>query len=132
MSHYVVITGGRKADEVTREHVEEVLIFLASFYGKALRVLHGDAKGVDAKAAETCMNLHITVKAFPADWEGRGNQAGLERNEKMAKLVNAWCADGHTGEVIAFDGGRGTEHMCSMAEKYGLTLTRIPDRMSTN
>ena len=126
MSHYVIVTGGRDADQETLAHVSAVLDFLNSFYGGTLRVLHGAARGVDARAAEVCEVLGITQRPYPADW-GRGNRAGLERNEKMARLVDSWIGPEHTGEVIAFRGGRGTEHMCSMAERFSLPLTRIPD-----
>jgi hypothetical protein len=128
VSHYVIVTGGRDADDVTLEDVRVVLTFLNSFYGGTLRVLHGAAKGVDARAAEVCDELGVGVKAFPADW-GRGNQAGLERNEKMARLVDSWMGPEHTGEVIAFRGGRGTAHMCSMAERFHIPLTQIPGNL---
>jgi hypothetical protein len=125
VNHYVLVTGGRDADDVVLQEVDDCLTFLHHFYGARLRVMHGAARGVDTKAQEVCERLGIVVKAFPADW-GRGKRAGIERNEKMGGLLIKWMAQGHSGEVLAFRGGRGTEHMATFAGQLGIDVTRIP------
>lgn len=125
MSHYVIICGSRhEPDEPTAAAVSEVLAFLHLFYGVGLRVLHGDAPGIDRCAHRICIDRGITVKAYPADW-GRGRSAGPERNRKMADNILGWQQLGHSGEVIAFPGGRGTSHMVDYATKLGLNVTEI-------
>lgn len=126
MAHYVCVTGGREPDETTLEDVREVLGFLHSFYGGTLRVIHGAARGVDTEAGRVCAERGIPVREFPADW-GSGKGAGLERNEKMARVLFSWWGPEHTVEVIAFRGGRGTSHMISTAERLHLPLTVVPD-----
>lgn len=132
----MLVTGGREADGIVLAEVRDCLRFMGMFYGGTLRVMHGDAKGVDAAAQAACDEFGITCKAYPADW-GRGRNAGLERNEKMGGLLISWMRRGHSGEVLAFRGGRGTEHMIRFATNLGLDVTRIPTepgveaRMST-
>lgn len=131
MNHYVLVTGGRDADDVVLAEVRDCLRFMSMFYGGTLRVMHGDARGVDTAAAQACVEFDITCKAFPADW-GRGRNAGLERNEKMGGLLISWMRQGHSGEVLAFRGGRGTEHMVQFATRLGLEVTRIPTEPGVN
>lgn len=45
-------------------------------------LLHGDAQGVDRRAAEIAVALGWTVEPFPAD-RSRGPKAGPERNQRM-------------------------------------------------
>ena len=125
MSHYVCFTGGRKNDTPEVEAAMfDIVFFLHHFYGVGLRVMHGDAKGVDAVADRIARRLDVVTKAFPADW-GRGDRAGTERNEKMANMLISWAQQGHTVEVIAFRGGRGTDHMTTFSDKLGLNVTHI-------
>ena len=125
MAHYVCICGGR--DEDTPEHeaaMRDILWFLKAFYGVGLRVMHGDARGIDRLAGRVAAELEIPVKAYPADW-GRGKRGGIERNEYMAGLLVSWEQLEHSTEVIAFPGGRGTAHMSSFSEKLGLNVTYL-------
>jgi hypothetical protein len=126
MAHYVCITGGRDLDDDTSSAaVRDVIGFLHAFYGAGLRILHGDARGIDSLAQRWAEHFGVRVKAYPADW-GRGKRAGIERNEHMAGLLLSWEALGHTTEILAFPGGRGTAHMASFSEQLGLSVTHIP------
>jgi len=125
VSHYVLICGSRnQPDPHTRNAVHDVLQFLHWFYDLGLRVLHGDAPGIDRTAHQWCIDHGVTVRAYPADW-GRGRRAGPERNQRKANNLLAWSQQGHSVEVIAFAGGRGTSHMTSYAEQLGLDVTHI-------
>lgn len=124
--HYALICGGRDLDTPEADQaMMEVVGFLALFYGVGLRIMHGAATGIDTLAQNAADHYNVTTKAFPADW-GRGPKAGPERNEKMAGLLVAWEQQGHTVEVIAFPGGRGTAHMATFADRCGLNVTHIP------
>ena len=126
MSHYVCFTGGRDLDTPDAEAaLTDIIRFLAMFYGVGLRVMHGGAQGIDQLADRIAIDHDVITKAYPADW-GRGRQAGPERNMKMARLLVSWAQQGHSVEVIAFPGGRGTKHMTSFSEQLGLNVTYIP------
>ena len=125
MSHYVCFTGGRDLDnEDTEAAMDDIVRFMSMFYGVGLRIMHGGATGIDAVADRAAVRYDVTRKAYPADW-GRGRRAGPERNKKMAGLLVAWAQQGHSVEVIAFPGGRGTKHMADLSEKLGLNVTYI-------
>lgn len=125
MSHYVIICGSRdEPNAATLEALDEVMTFLHLFYDLGLRVLHGDAPGIDRAAHQWCIDHGVIVKAYPADW-GRGRRAGPERNRRMADNLLAWAQQGHSGQVIAFPGGRGTSHMVDYARKLGLDVDII-------
>ena len=124
-NHYVLVTGGRDPEPSVDGDIDAVLRLLKGLHGGQLRVLHGAARGVDTWAEAACQRLGIISKGFPADWEGRGKAAGTERNTKMVTLVVSWLADGHTAQVVAFPGGRGTAHCATLAEKSGLDVSWI-------
>lgn len=120
----MLVTGGRKARPEVRDDIEAVLRLLRGLHGGSLRVMHGAASGVDAWAQEICDDLGIRAKGYPAEW-GRGRQAGLERNVKMVTRLCSWLAGGHTAQVVAFEGGRGTAHCIRVASEAGLDVSEI-------
>ena len=118
-------TGGRDGDTPDNEtHMRDIIHFLSLFYDVGLRIMHGGANGIDTLADRIATEHGVITKAYPADW-GRGPRAGPERNAKMARLLVAWAQQGHTVEVIAFPGGRGTNHMTTFSEQLGLNVTYI-------
>jgi len=126
VAHYVLICGGRDLDgHEAQVAMHDVVEFLALFYGVDLRIMHGGARGIDTLAQDTADAFGVKTKAFPADW-GRGKQAGPERNEKMGRLLVDWEQQGHSVEVIAFPGGRGTQGMARFADQLGINVTHIP------
>jgi hypothetical protein len=125
VAHYCLVTGGREPEPSVRNDIEAVLRLLKGLHGPQLRVMHGAARGVDTWAAEICEQLDITCKGFPADWEGRGRSAGTQRNVDMITKLVSWLALGHTAQVVAFPGGRGTSHCATTAEKSGLDVSWI-------
>lgn len=125
MSHYVLVTGGRDPRPEVHDDIEAVLKLLKGLHGSDLRVMHGAARGVDSWAQELCDQLGIRSKAYPADWEGRGKRAGRERNAKMVTLLVSWLAEGHSAQVVAFEGGRGTADCVATAEAAGLDVSEM-------
>jgi hypothetical protein len=112
--HYVLVTGGR--DYTDYETVEEPIRFLVGFYGDDLRMLHGGAKGADSLAQRAIEQYGIVHRVFPADWNKHGRAAGPLRNLQMADYLDFCRNHGHTTQVLAFPGGKGTIHMISEAE----------------
>lgn len=128
-NHYVLVTGGRDFDDI--DSMREVLGFLAKFYGDALRVIHGGAKGADSLAGRVCNELNIPARSYPADWNKYGKRAGFLRNEQMVENLKAWRADhGHSVQVISFPGGPGTAHCSRTAEAADIMVDYIPVRDS--
>lgn len=129
--HYVLVTGGREFRN--RQSVEEVLGFLKLFYGDALRVIHGDAKGLDRLVGEVCKEMGISCRAYPADWKNNGKAAGPIRNQHMVNLVVKWTTENenYSGQVIAWPGGRGTAHCSRTAEQAGLSVDYMPTTTAT-
>ena len=86
-----------------------------------LTIISGMAKGVDTIAADFAKQHGIRLEEYPisqADWKKYGNAAGPRRNQIM---LNSSKPDW----VIAFPGGNGTKHMCTIAEKEGIPVKRI-------
>jgi hypothetical protein len=76
-------------------------------------LIEGDARGVDRIAGEWACARNIELVEFPADWAKDGRRAALIRNDRM-------LSDGKPDLVVAFPGGQGTWHTCSLAEKLGI------------
>ena len=122
-NHYVLICGGR--DYSDPEHVLlEAVRFLAVFYGDKLRVMHGGAKGADMLAGEAAISFGVPVKVFPADWDTHGKRAGPIRNKQMLEYLLMCRRKGHSVQVVAFPGGKGTEHMVKLATEARIDVDR--------
>lgn len=80
-------------------------------------LISGMARGADTLAAKFAASI-CHVSKFPADWDTHGRAAGLIRNQQMLD-------EGQPDIVIAFPGGRGTEHMKKIARKAGVKVVEI-------
>lgn len=98
--------------------------FLDNYHGQIVggmqtisHVIHGDARGADKMAQAWAIYHGIQPVACAAIW-GAGDtydsRAGLRRNAAMLQL--------RPDVVIAFPGGRGTAHMCRIAEVAGIPV----------
>jgi len=126
VTHYVLVCGGREEPEVlARQALWDIMSFQRAFYGDELRVIHGDARGADRLAGRYADQLEIPCRAYPADWDGLGKRAGVVRNERMASLLAAWRALGHTCEAVALPGGNGTQHMIDTARGHEIHVTQV-------
>ena len=76
---------------------------------------HGGAKGADTLAHRWAQRNGISVVRFDADWAKHGRQAGPIRNIKM-------LTEFKPERVVAFPGGRGTNHMVSSARAAGVAI----------
>ncbi len=106
----VIVAGGRdfKPTEKDYEWLSEKLTSL-----NTTEVVSGKARGADSFGEEVANKLNIPIKEFPASWDTFGRSAGVVRNVQMARYADV---------LIAFDGGRGTDHMVREARKNGLKV----------
>jgi len=81
-----------------------------------VRIVCGEARGVDQSGKVYGKRNGYPVSSFPADWS-LGGIAGPMRNEKMAQFASE-----EIGVLIAFwDGAsKGTRSMIGYAKQYGL------------
>lgn len=88
-------------------------------------VIHGGATGADSIAGQWAATREIDCLRMPAKWNTEGRAvAGPERNKRMLEKLESygWAPDRREIGVVAFPGGRGTAHMCRLAEKAGVTV----------
>lgn len=76
-------------------------------------VVCGMARGADLAGKAWAERWGYPVEQYPADWDGRGNRAGPERNERMASIA--------THAVLFRDVGesRGTDDMARRLKARG-------------
>ena len=109
----VLVCGGRNYDD--KDHVFETLDSLKDTIDVPLHIISGAAKGADSLASEWARLNHVDLTEFPADWSSHGKSAGPIRNQQM-------LGEGKPDLVVAFPGGRGTQHMVNIARKAGVSI----------
>lgn len=73
-------------------------------------VIVGSLRGVDRAAFDWALKFERSATVVPAHWNDLGKAAGPARNERMYR-------EHKPDAVIAFPGGRGTEHMKLVATR---------------
>lgn len=111
----VLVCGGRDFNE--KEVVYKLLNKIDAETPIA-SIIHGCAKGADSLAGEWARDYGKFEWKFPADWEKHGKAAGPIRNVEM---LHATTPD----LVVAFPGGRGTQHMVDLARKHGYNVGEV-------
>ncbi len=106
-----LVCGGR--DFFDAQRVDLVLDILGP-----TSIIHGDAKGADALAANWAVKRGVPHECYVADWQMYGNSAGAKRNRLM--LVK-----GRPDLVVAFPGGRGTGDMVGAAGQRGVPVLEL-------
>lgn len=110
----VLVCGGRDFhDEFA---LRQVMDSLHQEYKFSI-VIEGGAKGADELAGKWAEDKIGAVVVYPADWEKYGKAAGAIRNQQM---IN----EGFPDLVVAFPGGRGTQHMISVAQKASIPVLK--------
>lgn len=114
----IVTTGGRGL-EWPPERIEAQLLEAAGDRPVA-SLFHGGARGADALADQVARRLRWPVRPMLAQWSRQGVSAGPIRNAEM--LGAAVTLAGQLGEhasviLLAFPGGKGTEHCIREARK---------------
>lgn len=80
-----------------------------------IHIISGLAKGPDTIAVDWAVTNWTSWIGFPADWDTHGRKAGAIRNHQM-------LVEGKPDIVLAFPGGRGTEHMKKIAKRAGIPV----------
>lgn len=113
----IIVCGGR--DYTNRARVYAVLDrWLEANQYQGCTLISGCAPGVDSLAEDWFYERHLPVERYPADWS-QGPSAGPRRNQKMLDEGRPW-------RVIAFPGGRGTEHMKKIARRARVKVFEVP------
>lgn len=89
----IAISGSRRYEQ--RSHVEDFIKSLAK--RTDLKIIFGEAWGVDTWAKEACEKYSIPHEVYFADWDRLGRSAGPMRNSKLVmdatKVVCFWDGD---------------------------------------
>lgn len=107
----ILVCGGR--EYCNREQLYDTL----DSYPTPAAIIEGGAQGADRFAREWATERGIQVETFPADWKTHGKSAGPIRNQQMLK-------EGRPDLVVAFAGGKGTQHMMTIARNAGVKVDR--------
>jgi len=103
----VLVCGGRDFGH-TKEEEDRICQVLDALPWKNLEVISGMARGADSVAARWARQHDVSLRPFYAEWDIYGKSAGMRRNYEMIEK-------GQPDLVIAFPGGRGTDHMVRIA-----------------
>lgn len=112
----VLVTGGRNFTD--RALVHDTLNAINAAHTITMLV-QGGAVGADALArswSDANLPQHA-LRTFRADWESYGKHAGHVCNREMLQETRP-------NLVVAFQGGIGTRHMVSIAEKAHVTVIK--------
>lgn len=110
----VLVCGGR--DYTNKDAVYDALTFLSVH--EDLHIIAGGARGADAFGAQWALDHDMPLNVYNADWETHGKSAGPIRNQQMLD-------EGKPDLVLAFPGGRGTNHMKRIARKAGVEVVEV-------
>ena len=110
----VIVCGGRDFDD--KDFLFKKLTAMNVEFGFDV-IYEGGERGADTLAREWAKQANIPCKTFHADWDKFGSRAGPLRNLEML--------DQKPDLVIGFAGGRGTDHMLSIARKAGIMTYRF-------
>lgn len=92
---------------------KQIADLLAKVKDQVEAVIEGGARGADTLAKEAAMELNISVREFPAEWERYGRAAGPMRNTQMleqGKPDMVWAFHNNLQE------SRGTKDMVRQAK----------------
>jgi hypothetical protein len=96
------------------------LAMRAEHLGSGDVLIHGDCRGADHLADLVALELGMTSKPYPADWDTHGKKAGPIRNRQMLK------ENPEIDLVLAFhdrlDESKGTADMVRAATKAGIRV----------
>jgi hypothetical protein len=114
IGNVLIVAGPR--NYFNREVISDALVDTIIDY-EIVKILTGDATGVDQIVAELCYQSGMEYEQFPAAWDKYGKSAGPRRNWDMAL---------HGTHLLAFyNGSLGTSNMIYFAERHDLKVIKI-------
>jgi hypothetical protein len=120
MKYNIIIAGSRDFNnyEIIRKSLKNFLISKQT--SDKPTIICGMARGADMLGYRLAKEFELPLKEFPAYWNSFGKQAGVIRNEEMAKYAQSHG----NGVLFAFWDGRskGTKWMIKLAKKYDLEI----------
>lgn len=100
------------------EFFDTLMSSMIDIYAHDLTIVTGDAKGVDALAAQLAKEVRCPIVVCDADWN-QGLKAGPIRNEKIVKQIDIL--------VALWDGqSKGTKSSIDLAVKNKIQVLIIP------
>ena len=118
----ILVFGGR--DYSDHERLFEVLDQFLEVLSSVI-IIHGGARGADSLAGEWARDRDQEEIVFLADWNKYSKAAGYKRNIQMLH-------EGHPDLVVAFPGGKGTDHMIMIAENSNVMVVKVLDKEKSN
>ncbi len=109
----ILICGGR--DFTDQAFVNKTLDACLPFFDKHFCLIHGGCRGADRAGMEWAFFQGCPVIEMKANWNYHGKRAGFLRNDWMLEYATPDL-------VIAFPGGRGTDHMINRAWEEGIDV----------
>lgn len=88
--------------------------------GVVKTVIQGHANGADKMARVWAKIRGLECISYPADWDTHGKRAGYIRNKQMLD-------EGKPFVIVAFPGGRGTEMMIKLSDKYNIPAVNLEE-----
>lgn len=113
----VLVCGGRDYTNWLRFEDEMHLLWRTE---GDFSIISGGARGADRMAEQYAELYDCELEVFAAEWDKHGKAAGTIRNKKMLE-------EGKPDLVIAFPGGKGTEHMKKISKEAGIRVIEIED-----
>jgi hypothetical protein len=110
----LLVTGGRTFANI--DSVRDALADIARDHD-TVRLVHGDARGLDRLAASEALRIDWTVEPHPADWQRYRSHAGPIRNQEMVDAGADLC--------LAFFGGAGTRDCRHRAIAAGIPVRDV-------
>lgn len=107
----VVVTGGRDFDDC--ELLFDVLDEIHAVTPITL-IRNGGMTGADALSSRWAYERKVDTECLGALWGQFGPKAGPIRNEQMLLRT--------TDRLVAFPGGRGTQHTVGVAHRLGIAV----------
>ena len=118
----VLVCGGRDYSNV--EQLYKILDWVDGSWesvdsiGPISTIISGHARGADQLAEKYANEKNIPLEIYPAQWDVHGKSAGVIRNQEMLD-------EGLPDLVVAFPGGKGTDHMVKIAQKANVSMVQV-------
>lgn len=126
----VAVTGGRE-HQIGQEEANAFFKALlneeqALGLDHQIILLHGNARGVDQRAAELAESWGYAVVPFEAPWGPMKKLLGeADSRWKAAGNIRNWQLLQGSDLLIAFPGGRGTADCCRQARELGVDVVYV-------
>lgn len=112
----ILVCGGRDYDD--KDNLFRTMNLIKKSMKRPIHIINGGARGADFLSSEWARHWELEYDVYYADWATYEKAAGPIRNKLMLE-------EGKPHVVVAFGGGRGTNHMCSIAKKSGIPVQRF-------